>query len=47
MIRVRLDGAEVAAVRDDALACGGAGLCVEEGYFRLVGDLRLAASQRL
>ena len=44
VIRVRLDGDEVAAVRDDALACGGAGLCVEEGYFRLVGDLRLAAT---
>ena len=46
VIRVRLDGAEVAAVRDDALTCGGAGLCVEDGYFRLAGDLRLSASQR-
>ncbi len=44
VITVELDGKNVATVRDDALSCGGAGLCVEEGCFRLVDELRLSAT---
>ena len=43
VITVRLDGAEAAVVHDAALRCGGAGLCVEDGCFNLVGDIRIAA----
>ena len=46
VITVRVDGAEAAVVRDDALACGGAGLCIEGGCLTLVGDLRLAAESK-
>ncbi len=46
LISVRLDGAEAASVSDGALDCGGAGLCVEEGCFSLVGDLSLSADIR-
>jgi hypothetical protein len=43
VISVHLDGSEAAVVRDDTLRGGGAGLCVEEGCFSLVGDMRISA----
>ena len=46
VIDVALDGAPAASVRDDALDCGGAGLCIDSGCFALVGDLRLSAEVR-
>ena len=46
VIQVRLNGAVVAEVSDPALACGGAGLFVEEGCFSLAGELRISAAIR-
>ena len=45
VITVRIDGVEAALVRDDALKGGGAGLCVEEGCFSLVGEMRISVSK--
>jgi ADP-ribosylglycohydrolase len=45
VITVRIDGVEAALVRDDALRGGAAGLCVEEGCFSLVGDVRISVSK--
>ena len=47
VITVRIDGVEAAFVRDDALKGGGAGLCVEEGCFSLVGEMRVSVSKLL
>ena len=46
VITVRLDDAEAAVVRDDTLRGGGAGLCVEDGCFSLVGDMRISAHRQ-